>query len=41
MDVLSPIEDNPLGIYTTTVRCISQTGSLMYINKAEFQKLSN
>ena len=41
MDVMSGPEVNPLGIYTTTVKCISQTGSLMHINRAEFSKLTN
>lgn len=36
VDVMSSEEDNPLKIYTTTIKCISQTGSLMYINNTEF-----
>jgi len=36
VDVMSNEIVNPLGIYTTTVTCSSQQGSLMYINKAEF-----
>ena len=41
MDVMAPLEINPTGIYTTTIKCTSQKGSLMYINRSEFQKLAN
>jgi hypothetical protein len=40
-DAINGHEIKKAGVYTTTVKCVSQTGTLLYISKTDFNKLSH
>jgi CRP-like cAMP-binding protein len=41
VDLMTSAAENPKCVYTTTVKCTSQKGSLIYINKDDFLKLQS